>query len=397
MKKYWKIITLSAIIVLSIGTFYLHSAVSAMTLPQFEIKKQSGNETLVHTVVINGQYLLGSKNRSVTITTKGSTYDDQLFGTVRLGNHGPIIKQLIKNHRHFMRGKALNVSYYFENQKEIAYAIIDYTNTLRRRKPLLSISVLNKKGGRSQSFKVPIPNSAIYKYIAVQDVQWIKGTMKICTINERSSTAEEEVHVYTIKKKQLISDRTILSVPSKVKGGFASIGFSEETNPTQSHKYEILERQDEIQKSGKQNTVERHTLFAYNLKTDVTNKIPKSRKFIDIANPMPTQEISGSTLYLRSPDEKNVTLTPYDLSNGSFGQSVRIPFPSDETSRPPEVKIHHHDVYVMFYVKGKPAAMMTVTDLQSGKVLYKGKVTETNMQANQSNDHLILSGFKFGN
>lgn len=392
MKKYWKIITLAAIIVLSIGTFYFHSAVYAINLPQFVIKKQSGNDALVHSVVIDGQFHQGSMDRNISITSKGSTYDNQLSSNIWFGKQGPIIKQLIKNHRRFMRRKALNVSSYFENQINLVYATIDYSNALIHRKPMLSISVLNKKKGRTQSFKIPIPNSDIYKYISVQDVQWMKGMLEICTLNQRDSS--EEVHVYTIKKKQLISDKMVLSAPSKIKGGFASIGFPDVIDSTQSNSYEVFVRRDDIQKPGKKNLGERHTLFAYNLKTKVKKKIPARQNVQVASNPMPVQAISGSTVYLRSPDEKNVIITPYHLDKGKFGNSIKIMVPTDETSRPPEVKIHNHYVYVLFYVKGKTAAFMTVTDLHSGKVLYKGEVTETK-QSSHSKYRLFFYGFEF--
>ena len=56
MKKYWQFIATITIIVLSIGTFYVTSTMSAESHPEFVIKTISGNAEEINALVFEGAY-----------------------------------------------------------------------------------------------------------------------------------------------------------------------------------------------------------------------------------------------------------------------------------------------------------------------------------------------------
>lgn len=68
MKKYWKTITITAVTFLSIGTFYVHSSIAAIELPEFVIENQSGDASLVESLVIDGSFNQNPLYKSLQIT-----------------------------------------------------------------------------------------------------------------------------------------------------------------------------------------------------------------------------------------------------------------------------------------------------------------------------------------
>src|SRR5699024_10783695 len=54
MQKYWKLITVTIVIVLGIGTFYILKAVTAAQYPDFIIEKVSGDEAEIDDIVLQG-------------------------------------------------------------------------------------------------------------------------------------------------------------------------------------------------------------------------------------------------------------------------------------------------------------------------------------------------------
>ena len=114
MKKYWKFTATIAVIVLSIGAFYVNSALSAPQLPEFAIKKQSGDAKEIKSLVLEGGYhegiVMSYTNTHLKITSDGSENRNghSLVDQVR-GQPTPVIKDLQKNYRDFMRGKSYSI------------------------------------------------------------------------------------------------------------------------------------------------------------------------------------------------------------------------------------------------------------------------------------------------
>ncbi|MGB2993820.1 MAG: hypothetical protein WBB47_14400, partial [Paenisporosarcina sp.] len=130
MKKYWKFTSIIAVIVLSIGTFYVNSAMSATQYPEFVINKKSGNAEEIKSLVLEGGYHEGSSmnytNNHLEITSDGSEYRNgsSLLDLV-IGRPAPMIQELQDEYRNFMRGKE-NLDSFFENNKLLAYADVKY-------------------------------------------------------------------------------------------------------------------------------------------------------------------------------------------------------------------------------------------------------------------------------
>src|SRR5690625_3643108 len=127
MKRYWKLITIATVIVLTIGTFYIQSSLAKNKYPTFSIKHQSGDETLVENVTIHGTYNEGDVwIGNIGISIEGMTEHNQFsYLDMLTGKYlDTEIKRLQKEHRNFMRGKGEDTSLFFDDKDTLAFVDI---------------------------------------------------------------------------------------------------------------------------------------------------------------------------------------------------------------------------------------------------------------------------------
>lgn len=77
MKRYWKLIAIVTVIVLTIGTFYVNSALSAGSYPEIVFKKESGNEELVEPLILGGNYFADNIGHGLELTAEEATFEGE--------------------------------------------------------------------------------------------------------------------------------------------------------------------------------------------------------------------------------------------------------------------------------------------------------------------------------
>src|SRR5699024_5092412 len=126
MQKYWKAISMMIVMVLGIGTFYIHKAVTASQYPDFIIETVSGDETEMSDLQLRGHYLADTSDELVQISSGGSTYSSDLSYWEQLNGglyNSPLIERLENEYRGFMRGKNVHGNLYKDGDF-LAYADI---------------------------------------------------------------------------------------------------------------------------------------------------------------------------------------------------------------------------------------------------------------------------------
>src|SRR3954454_21189135 len=129
MKRYSKLISIACFIVLVIGTFYIQESMASSKNPDFLIKKVSGNEEEVKGLSIFGEFTIGNHFLdTLHIDDTETTYTGGLSFIEKLNrvHQSPEIKQLQRDYRNFMRGKAENPALFYEDEAHLAYVNIDW-------------------------------------------------------------------------------------------------------------------------------------------------------------------------------------------------------------------------------------------------------------------------------
>ncbi len=396
MKRYWKLIAITTIVVLTVGTFYINSALSANSYPEIVFEKVSGNEEELDTVVINGDYRIGryGSGESVQVTTDGSTYQGELSFFERMqGRYSTELNELQDEYRNFMRGKSGNVSSFYEAKDTLAYVdIINQTLVESPSETEFKIEVLDKDSNETVSFNVPVPNRAMYRTVYVADVQMIDGELKVITQNYLKQTdnvfGNQEMHVYSfdIANKSINGENKILTAENNNKNVRTHIGSVQESDVLNAHKNIVFSINKENTEPNPNRNVAgevkstdngNQQYFTYNLETGEKKKLdfPKEHQDKEV------MVYDGSILSLMGDNEDGREFVLYNIESESVENKFVIPSQNKEDAKfgvNSNVQISNGKMYVLntTYNEGNDApSTIMVIDTKSGDILYKGNIT----------------------
>ncbi|TRM11276.1 hypothetical protein FH966_05880 [Lentibacillus cibarius] len=388
MKRYWKLIAIITVIVLTVGTFYIQSALSASDYPEVVFEKISGNADELKPITLVGNYHASQQDmgESVHVTTGGSSYsgEQSFFERLRGGFYSQDINQLQDKYRGFMRGKSGNIASYFETDSTLAYAkvinqFIDETGN----NMAFDIAVLDKENDETTTFTVPVPNRAMYAQVYVEDVQLIDGELKVLTQNY-SKDGGDAKYVYSFNlSEQDINGEEKIAVADQDENTRVHIRILPSSDIIAAHNYVVYAKTEEpivrehannqMNSAEKQTSNNKQLYVVYNLKTEKKKvvKLPKTLSGKE------TVMYKDTTLYLLG--ENKVTL--YNLKTEAVESQTKLPSQTnsaEQEAERPTVNIANGKIYMLSMPAGMVeghAPTLTVIDVQSGDVLYEGKLT----------------------
>lgn len=391
MKRYWRLIAIVTVIVLSIGTFYVKSALSASNFPEFIFEKVSGSEAELDPVILSGSYqaVTNGANERFKLTTDEATFNGELSFFERLSKlNSPGLNQLQDEYRGFMRGKSGNLTSFYDGEGSLAYAnVINQFVYERPSEMEFDVEILDKKNGETTAFTVPVPNRAMYSHLYIEDVQMSDGQLKVITQNylkdSNRGLGNQETHMYSfdVSKQEINGAETIVSAEKSDKNRLTHVNMLPDTELLSKHNYIIFKATEEAlsPKSDKEDKMAVAdesvvNLVAYNLKTEEkrTVKLPKEHDNKNIL------AYDGSLLYLMGGMKDQRALVLYDFETEQVINKITIPSLNTENSKESGaqsmVKISDGKAYMANTQFGELPAGIMVIDIRSGEMLYNGKI-----------------------
>ena len=384
MKKYWKSTSIIAVIVLSIGTFYVNSAMSETQYPEFVINKKSGDAEEIKSLALEGSYHEGGSmsyvNTNLQITSDDTDYRNgrSIIDSI-IGHPAPMIQKLQEKYRNFMRGKGRNVDSFFENNKLLAYAEVKYKiGSFTTRDFKFAISIVDKDNGNTSSFSIKVPDSSVVGNIFVEDVQVVDKELKVITHNSTRENGKyfNEKHIYSfdISTGKIISNETILSIPEQQGNEYIHAELVQTSHKQANENLLFIKTQEKMMQDGESDRLEETTreLISYNLRTN-------EKETIKLADSLKEHQISyfdGSTIYFSKLSGENLVITPYSIENKQANNEFTIQL-SNETSdaEPPIIIMEDGKLYVTTHITNlKTKASITVIDLKTSDTIYQGEV-----------------------
>jgi len=369
MKRYWRLIVIVTVVILTIGAFYIKSSLAAGNYPEFKIEKISGNERLINSVILNGNYTAGnSMGESVKVTPDGSEYNSNQSFIERIqGLYNNKIYRLQQEYRGFMRGKTGSITSYFEEEETLAYAeVINQSVRISNNDMEFDIAVLNKENDETISFTVPVPNRAMYTQVYVEDVQMTDDTLKVVTRNF-SKDGGNAIYLYSfdIMKQEINEDERVAITGENENNAMNHLGMISASDQTAAQKYIIFSK-DSPDGQDVQGYI------VYNLETGEQRTLE------------PSQDLSGDALaydneYLYFSIGNQIV--QYNIETDEI--TAEIDLPSQDTSNGDmqrnTLPMLHVDSDKMYLLTGNPGKKtsqnIAVIDTTTGETLYNGQLT----------------------
>ncbi|WP_077324265.1 hypothetical protein [Virgibacillus siamensis] len=379
MKRYWKLIAIVTIIVLTIGTFYVKSALSAGSYTEIVFKKEKGNDEVVEPLILHGNYYANKIGHEFEMTAEKTTFKRERSFLERISNmYRPEMKQLKDEYRSFMRGKKGSVSNYLNSEEVLAY--VNIINQSIRETPSemeFEVDILKKEPDKTVSFSLPVPNRALYANAHVLDVQMIDGDLKVVTSNYPKVSGEnltgEEFHVYSfdIEKQEINGEKEILALGNDDSGNYETISTMGEMNEMSPHPYMVfamIDQESNTDRGEKAPSKNSSEFIIYNFENGKESKVDVSMD-IQFNGPYP-YSFDDSNIYAIA-GQKNSRIIMYNLESKKVENEVDIP---DENSGESLFKTLNGKLYVLLSTMEDASPNIHVFDTKTGDTLYEGEI-----------------------
>ncbi|MEX1030631.1 MAG: hypothetical protein WDZ91_11400 [Paenibacillaceae bacterium] len=427
MKRYGLSIVFVVLIVISIGTFYTQATTSHYS--NFKLITQHGDESEIEGVLLKGNYVNDLNyriNPAVTVDSAGSKYMNK--GSLLFMDpfywESEEVKQLVSEHRQFMRGKR-GVNGLYEDDQLLVYAEAKSDDPFSSgvRRFYFEVSVLDKKQNKSWSYEVNVPNGELgYMMINVQDVQVFGDEIVVVTSNFLN-TVGKEYHRYSLdlgSNRAPLDQVIILPQPENVviegSGTVVNVNVQSvyETDITEPSNYNVfysiqtqalVEDADTYtapelgvnaiqmaQKLTAQTTLHEIVgaqIVVYDLQTGLEVK-SDTQLLVDFITTQSKRDfmnltMEGDNLFLIKQSEQGVTVMEYNISDAKATiHDIKL---DNQTDAETLKMIKQQRMYILTKDDSKQPSLVIV-DLNSDETIYQGTIelNETvRYQANELN------------
>lgn len=386
MKKYWKLIMVTLLVVITLSTFYVNSSLTAMKYPEFVIKHKSGDEKEIENVSVSAGLIDGETEIYTEITPDGTNYlinPSYLYFINGLGQTN-VIKRLQKEHRNFMRGKNDMETQYYEDENLLAYVNMrsDFgASGYGEWNYSFEIDVLDKSSNKTSAFKVAIPESERFDYVHVQRIQVSDGQIKVFAVNDitslegQSNVYQEELHLYSvsIKNEGLVHDDLIIGTEEIEADYSVSVNIlnnSEINGPNKNSVYTVNISEEKMTDDGfGEYKIIEQQLIAYNLETNEQKKIKLPDEYGDNIHP---EFLSHETIYFSHETEGKLEMVAYNIEGEKVEGKQMFDLSLVDTEELYNYTFKNDKIYLM--QQHKVDTVIMIADIKTGDVLYEGSV-----------------------
>lgn len=397
MRRYWLSILMAVLAVSGIATYYSYGRLDF--LPDYKLETIQGDAKEGAVIELSGSQYLERRSEALNINFKGSEYyrpNENMRKNVLSGDSWfykqPDIKQMIKDHKSFMRGK-LNAQGFYRDEEWVVYAEVKAEKKGSEAAiAVFQLQLLEESTDKVSKLKVTyeLPkavktarvNNFSNNYMNLVDVQKVDEEIHllVSTYDYDNESSRYEIFVIDMKSRKLLRNTNIESLGIKstsnnkdVQIQIGHMGDSSGQYSTPLERVLFIVSEEKISQEDREANKVPETLsekyYAYSyrtgLMTELTNLVIKKA----------WTSLQGDEYYVAESGPEHITLSRYHLSTNKFEQAYAKL--SAEQLNVDEIKfllINSNRVYVM--TQHTDVAGASVLDLATGELLYTGRVVE---------------------
>ncbi|OAB41110.1 hypothetical protein [Paenibacillus antarcticus] len=382
MRRYWISIVFSVFIIVGLGTYYVYGAV--VDFPEYKILKVSGDVNEGSKISVQGNFSNGGGNQLLIATSEGGEYPNrrsiisQLFSGSRSWMNDQIdIRQMLNDHRSFMRGKG-TISSFYKDDEWIIYADAVLNNALGVKPEIvLSIDSLNQTTGAVKHFETIVDDSLGYSYIYVEDVQLI-GEQVHMLINQRSkgnlNGAAVEYHDYVVDMNNgtlINKERLVLGDNTKDNVELFDRSILNAIHSAPSDHAVLIVTDEQKRVNDYMGIIDQH-LYSYAYKTGVLTDMSDNLKSAGIDDNGELR-LDGNVLSILNYEEDSIKLSHYNIETEKMENEI-ISLTDKQLDADTIIMgtTKNNKLYILYYKSDIPK--VAVLDATNGAILYTGQV-----------------------
>lgn len=380
MKKYWKMISISLVIVMTISLYYIQIAIASKNDKLLTIETIRGSNEEIDHLIMEGDYIISNfYRRGVYISKEGTSNQiNRSFIDSVISTYVPtMLQQYVKDHRNFMRGKDLNQpTKYNEDAVRLVYTTILNDKVLKGDDLTLQIDILDRNTNGRSSFEVSKPAQSSYDWMYIRDVYVENGKIKILATSYVMKGGEE-LHLYTVDEnnKELEQDLVIAKVMPRDN---TTIRIYNDTNSLQNENYYLytVEPYDYYREGAGVDL----QMYIYNIGNDLIDEWTFPAKFKPYLHRTITH---GAYIYIPVPSAQGLELNRYNVEKMEWEEPFNFIYPRRASEEEiPTIQFIENKIYLVNRISDEN--VLLIGDLNTGEVLYEGKIIGEN---NESIDH----------
>lgn len=376
MKKYWKTLLISIVIITTIGTYYIQAAMASKNDISFNIETISGNKEELENHIIEASYLSGNNHRRLYISKDGSTNrisDSFINEILPLSSIPRNFQKYVQEHRNFMRGKELVPGNYYEDESQLIYGTIANKNQkIIKGEPLtFQIEILDKETNGHSSFEINTPALESIEWIYVNDLRVDNGKIKILSTNFLLKGGEE-LHIYTFDEniKQIEDDKIIAKSDPEERIVSGIRMFNNFNNFKNENYYLYLEKNDNDSGDGNSKDITSQ-LYLYN---NTTNEVEELKLPEELVPHMNYMTLEGKDIFIPVPLAHGLKLNRYNIESKQWEKPLTFNYSNTTNDKEqPFLQLANGKLYAVSRVSG--GHLLFIGDSLTGKTLYEGKIT----------------------
>ncbi|HEY2494014.1 MAG TPA: hypothetical protein VGI33_14045 [Paenibacillus sp.] len=400
MRRYWFSILLSLFIIVGIGTYYVYGATDR--LPEYKLSTVEGDVNEGAKIQLEGSYVGGRGSKVVSVTADGSDYQrrhsiyrNSFADTRSWLNEQADIRQMIKDHRTFMRGKGYVESFYKDEEWTIYAEAVVNSDDVANSKVVLNIEILNQNSGEVSHFELIVDEHISYSH--VEDVQLIDNQIHILTLTYPEgevdeSDSKEQYHDYVVDMNSgALTNNETLALGVKAKDD-ARLNYSSITSATFSEPSDyallLVHEEEKSEETNQGRVLYNEYPYSYAYKTGKITALPDTLKTAGIAgvDENGSYRLKGSILSILSYKSDFIKMSRFNLDTGKVDKDV-ISITGQQLGADNIMRgiVKEDRLFILFHKNSIP--MAAVVDVTNGDLLYKGEAVFDGA-ASESKEHM---------
>ncbi|MER2119696.1 MAG: hypothetical protein ABS935_05470 [Solibacillus sp.] len=371
MKKYWQLLVIAGVIVLTIGFHYVQVASATKQNYNFTFENISGDDKYIESLLIEASVEKGMGYDNILIHKGGSKVISNPYS-----RHTPLLfTELIDEHKNFMRGKPFFANNYYEDDSKLVFVKEPYDEWSLNTEGEYSfkVEVLNKAENKKTSFEVPSASKNKLHYMSIINTTVVNNDLKII-LKQVKDNGDEELNLVTIdmKNQQLLSESLVDTAlgDEKIRRNF---DFYNKYNNIGNEKYNVYSVTSLMMGSESAEVISRQFSLINTETNEVTSiSLPEGLE-LDMENGI----VDDNYFVASYSTEENTVIHRYNLGQQRWLDPIIASQPDGFVNE------EMNNLYAQnskLYLMNETANdfILQIIDIESGTLLYEGKLLNDN-------------------